>query len=105
MHFDSDVLFCQEFQVERAYRRKGLGTFMIKVLEMIMIKSDMLKIICEIFSKDKAGMEFLKNAVQFETDETNLLEVSFYGDVQRETVSRYNLMKKLKMDEVLSNLI
>ena len=99
MHFDSDVLFCQDVQVERAYRRKGLGSFMMKVLEMLMIKADMLKIICEIFSKDKAVSEFFKKALQFERDETNLLEETVYGESQRETVSRYNLVKKRRMDE------
>merc|ERR1712013_293413 len=50
MHFDDEVLYCYDLQVERAYRRKGLGRFMMKVLEMLMIKSDMLKLMCKIFN-------------------------------------------------------
>merc|ERR1712179_152409 len=58
MDYDDEVLYCYELQVEKAYRRKGLGKFMMKVLEMLMIKADMLKLMCTIFKKDKPEVEF-----------------------------------------------
>ena len=95
MHFDDEVLYCYDLQVERAYRRKGLGRFMMKVLEMLMIKSDMLKLMCTIFKNDKPEIEFFKTALKFEMDETNMLDKNF----QYEILSRYNQIKKRKMEE------
>jgi hypothetical protein len=40
-------------QIEKGFRRKGLGRFMMKVLELLAIKADMLKIMATIFKNDK----------------------------------------------------
>ena len=40
MDYDDEVLYCYEIQVEKKYRRNGLGKFMMKVrLNFPMIKS------------------------------------------------------------------
>ena len=39
--------------MEKAVRRKGLGRFMVKVLELLMIKANMLKLMATIFKNDK----------------------------------------------------
>ena len=49
----------------------------MKVLEMLMIKADMLKLMCTIFKNDKPQIEFFKAALKFEMDETNLLDKHF----------------------------
>merc|ERR1711872_61607 len=96
MDYDDEVLYCYELQVEKAYRRKGLGKFMMKVLEMLMIKADMLKLMCIIFKNDNIGINFFKTALKFDTDETNLME----KHLQYEIISRYNQIKKRqKMEE------
>ena len=95
MHFDDEVLYCYDLHVENAYKRKGLGKFMMKVLEMLMIKADMLKLMCTIFKNDKPQIEFFKAGLKFEMDETNLLEKHF----QYEILSRYNQIKKRKLEE------
>ena len=46
-------------KVEPAFRRKGLGKFMLKVLELLMIKADMLKIMATIFKNDEPEVSFL----------------------------------------------
>ena len=68
---------------------------MMKVLEMLMIKADMLKLMCTIFKNDQPEIEFFKTALKFEMDETNLLEKQF----QYEILSRYNQIKKRKLEE------
>ena len=95
MHFDEDVLYCYDLQVEKDYRRKGLGHFMMKVLEMLMLKADMLKLMCTVFKIDKSGVEFFKTDLRFGTDETTLLEQQF----QYEIISRYNQIKRRRMEE------
>ena len=53
MDHDDDVLYCYEIQLEDSVRRKGLGKFMMKVLELMMIKSDLLKIMCTVFKETR----------------------------------------------------
>jgi len=93
---DDEVLFCHELQVEQAFRRKGLGRFMVNVLAMLMIKADMLKMMCTIFKKEKPMVEFFRNALKFEMDRTS------YADTVPEQfliLSKHNQIKKKRMEE------
>jgi GNAT superfamily N-acetyltransferase len=74
MDYDDEVVYCYEIQVEVGYRRKGLGRFMMKVLEMLTLKADMQKLMATIFKKDKAEEEFFKKALKFEMDETSFVD-------------------------------
>jgi len=102
MDYDDEVLYCYELQVEKAYRRKGLGKFMMKVLEMLMIKADMLKLMCTIFKKDKPEVEFFKNALKFELDETSFVD-TVHEQFEYEILSRFNQIKKRKIEEEKAN--
>merc|ERR1711925_24111 len=98
MDYDDEVVYCYELQVEKAFRRKGLGRFMMKVLEMLTIKADMLKLMVTIFKKDKPEVEFFKKALKFEQDETSFVD-TIHEQFEYEILSRYNLIKKKKMEE------
>ena len=74
MDYDDEVVYCYDIQVEVAFRRKGLGKFMMKILEMLCLKADMLKLMATIFKKDKAEVEFFKKALKFEMDETSFVD-------------------------------
>jgi len=99
MDYDDEVLYCYELQLEKKYRRKGLGRFIMKLLELLMIKADMLKIMATIFKKDKSNHGLFKECLKYEMDET-----SPYDDVEYqfeyEIVSRFNLKKKREMEDV-----
>merc|ERR1711994_1063590 len=69
MDYDDEVVYCYEIQVEKGFRRKGLGRFMMKVLEMLCLKADMLKLMATIFKKDVPQAEFFKKALKFELEE------------------------------------
>jgi len=98
LDYGDEVLYCYQIQVKEEFRRKGLGRFMMKVLEMLMIKADMLKIMCTIFKKDLAETEFFIKTLKFDTDETSFLDTV---DEQSEyrILSRFNQIKKRKMEE------
>lgn len=102
MDYDDEVLYCYEMQVEKAFRRKGLGRFMMKVLEMLMIKADMLKLMCTIFKKDKPEVEFFKKALKFEQDETSFVD-TVHEQFEYEILSRFNLLKKKRMEDEEAN--
>merc|ERR1712142_610953 len=74
MDYDDEVVYCYEIQVEKGYRRKGLGRFMMKVLELLMIKANMLKLMATIFKNDKPELDFFKKCLKFETDETSPMD-------------------------------
>jgi len=97
MDYDDEVVYCYEIQVEKGYRRKGLGRFMMKVLELLMIKADMLKIMATIFKNDKPETAFFKDALKYEIDETCPLD-DVYETFQYEIISRFNLKKKREME-------
>lgn len=98
MDYDDEVLYCYEIQVEKAFRRKGLGRFMMKLLEMLMLKADMLKIMVTIFKKDPPEVAFFRNALKFETDETSFVD-TVHEQFEYEILSRFNHIKKKKLEE------
>ena len=71
---------------------------MMKVLEMLMIKADMLKIMCTIFFKDTIEVDFFKTSLQFEADGTNFTDTT-HEQLESEILSRFNQIKKRKMEE------
>merc|ERR1712106_1195084 len=98
MDYDDEALCCYEMQVEKGFRRKGLGRFMMKVLEMLMIKADMLKLMCTIFKKDKPEAEFFKKALKFQMDETSFVD-TVHEQFEYEIICRYNQIKKRRIEE------
>ena len=75
---------------------------MMKVLEMLMIKADMLKIMCTIFFKDTIEVDFFKTSLQFEADGTNFTDTT-HEQLESEILSRFNQIKKRKMEEEIAN--
>merc|ERR1712096_104775 len=103
MDYDDEVLYCYEMQVEKGFRRKGLGRFMMKVLEMLMIKADMLKLMATIFKKDEPEAEFFKKALKFEQDETSFVD-TVHEQFEYEILSRPNLIKKKRIEEEVKRI-
>jgi len=98
MDYDDEVLYCYEIQVEKAFRRKGLGKFMMKVLEMLCLKADMLKLMVTIFKKDPVEVDFFKKALKFEVDETSFVD-TVHEQFEYEILCRFNQIKKKKLEE------
>jgi len=100
MDYDDEVLYVYEIQVEKGFRRKGLGRFMVKVLELLMLKANMLKIMATLFKNDEPEVKFFKNCLKFETDETSPVDDDIYHETfEYEIVSRFNLKKEREMEE------
>jgi len=95
---EDEVLYCYEIQVEEGFRRKGLGRFMMKVLEMLCLKADMLKLMVTIFKKDVPQAEFFKKALKFEKDETGFAH-TVNEQFKYEILCRFNQIKKKKIEE------
>merc|ERR1712178_219423 len=98
MDHDDDVLYCYEIQLEECVRRKGLGKFMMKVLELMMIKSDLLKIMLTVFKHNEVASKFFKEVLKYEIDETCPYD-TVYEQFDYEILSRFNLKEKKRRDE------
>ena len=64
------------------------GKFMMKVLELVMIKNDLLKIMLIVFKHSEIGKSFFKDVLKYEIDET--FTESVYKQFDYEMLSRYN---------------
>ena len=98
MDHDDDVLYCYEIQLEESVRRKGLGKFMMKVLELLMMKNDLLKIMCTVFKHNDVASKFFKEVLKFEIDETCPYD-TVYEQFDYEILSRFNLKEKKKRED------
>jgi len=98
MDHDDDVLYCYEIQTDKSLRRKGLGKFMMKVLELLMIKADLLKIMLTVFKHNEGATKFFKDVLKYEIDETCPYD-TVYEQFDYEILSRLNLREKKRREE------
>ncbi|XP_050510510.1 N-alpha-acetyltransferase 40 [Diabrotica virgifera virgifera] len=74
--FDMDegieVLYCYELQLDSSFQRKGLGKFMMQVLELIAFKNTMKKVVLTVL-KNNQYSKFFK-ALNYELDESSPLD-------------------------------
>lgn len=68
---DVEVVYCYEIQLSKEVRRKGLGKFMMQILELIALKAQMKKVMLTVFKNNVHGQDFFRNKLKFEEDETS----------------------------------
>ncbi|XP_065834995.1 N-alpha-acetyltransferase 40-like isoform X2 [Oscarella lobularis] len=68
---DVEVGYCYEVQVEADVRRKGLGKFLVQILELIGHRWKMKKIVCTVFKENRGSMDFFTKKLRYETDVTS----------------------------------
>ena len=98
-----------QIQIDEEFQRKGLGKFMMQVLEMLAFKADMRKIMLTVLKHNDSAVKFFKALLKFEIDETNPAEdVQWnekYNDIEQidyEILSKFN--KRKLMREATENL-
>ena len=67
------------------------GKFMMKVLELMMIKNDLLKIMLTVFKHNDIASGFFKNVLKYEIDETCPYD-TVYEQFDYEILSRYTIL-------------
>ena len=97
MDHDDDVFYCYEIQLEESVRRKGLGKFMMKVLELMMMKADLLKIMLTVFKHNDVASKFFKEVLKYDIDETCPYD-TVYEQFDYEILSRFNMKEKKKRE-------
>ncbi|KAG9351673.1 hypothetical protein JZ751_022924 [Albula glossodonta] len=68
-HFRFDVDY--DVQLESRVRRKGLGKFLIQILQLIANSTQMRKVMLTVFKHNHGAYQFFREALQFEIDDTS----------------------------------
>jgi len=95
MDYDSEVLYVYELQVENSTWRKGLGKFMMQVLEVAGFKADMRKIMVTLFKHNPGAQKLFRDGLRYEKDDTSPKEE---GKYDYEILSKFN-KRKLAREE------
>nr|XP_046183857.1 N-alpha-acetyltransferase 40-like [Oncorhynchus gorbuscha] len=66
-----EVLYCYEVQLESRVRRKGLGKFLIQILQLIANSIQMKKVMLTVFKHNHGAHQFFRDAFRFEIDDTS----------------------------------
>lgn len=67
-----EVLYCYELQLDTHVQRKGLGKFMMQILELVAFKNNMKKVVLTVL-KNNTNSKFFK-AIGYELDETSPID-------------------------------
>jgi len=102
MECEDDVVYCYEIQLEEATRGKGLGKVMMKILELLMIKAGLLKVMLTVFKHNPKAVAFFKEGLKYELDETCPMD-SLQEQFDYEILSRFNnkeLARRVELEVV-----
>lgn len=83
--------FSYELQLDRNVRRKGLGKFLLQVLELMAFKNNMRKVVLTVLKHNTDAVDFF-HSMKYTSDETNPVE-GIYEEIPYEILSKIN--KKL----------
>lgn len=81
-----EVLYCYELQLDNHLQRKGLGKFMMQILELIAFKNNMKKVVLTVL-KNNNNSKFFK-AIGYELDESSPVD-------DEEEVYPYEILSKV----------
>jgi len=69
MELDTEVLYCYEIQLSKPVQKKGLGKFMMAILELMANKYEMKCVMLTVFKHNKTAEDFFMNKLKYTVDE------------------------------------
>ncbi|XP_039234756.1 N-alpha-acetyltransferase 40, partial [Pipra filicauda] len=60
-----------EVQLESRVRRRGLGKFLLQILQLVANSTQMKKVMLTVFKHNLGAFQFFREALQFEVDPTS----------------------------------
>ncbi|CAD5113671.1 DgyrCDS2831 [Dimorphilus gyrociliatus] len=67
---DIEVVYCYEIQLEESVRRKGLGKFLMQILELLALKTGMKKVVATVLKHHVVSKSFFEK-LKYQLDDTN----------------------------------
>lgn len=92
LDYDDEVVYCYEIQLTKAYRRSGLGKFMMMILELLAFKKQMLYVRLTVLKHNDGANGFFR-ACGYTRDKT-CLEDTIYQTYCYEILSKKNPKKE-----------
>ncbi|XP_014663320.1 PREDICTED: N-alpha-acetyltransferase 40-like [Priapulus caudatus] len=86
MDYEVEVVYCYEIQLVKEVQKKGLGKFLMQILELFAFKTGMKKVMCTVFSHNTGSMAFFKK-IKYVVDETQP-DPLMDGEVDYEILSK-----------------
>ncbi|XP_054759077.1 N-alpha-acetyltransferase 40-like [Lytechinus pictus] len=90
LDFEDEVIYCYEIQLTPEVRRKGLGKFLMQILELLAFRTKMKKVMVTVFKNNIVATNFFKKVLNYEIDETS---PSIYDPMNPEEYC-YEIMSK-----------
>lgn len=59
-----EVLYCYEVQLESRVRRRGLGKFLLQILQLVANSTQMKKVMLTVFKHNHGALQFFREALQ-----------------------------------------
>jgi GNAT superfamily N-acetyltransferase len=97
MEDEQRVLYCYEIQLCEEVRRKGLGKFLMQILELLAFKTSMQKVMVTVFRHNAEAQQFFIHKLKYSEDDTSpclSVEDAVYDDM--EGISYQILSKTIK---------
>ncbi|XP_052767655.1 N-alpha-acetyltransferase 40-like [Mya arenaria] len=69
IEMDEEVVYCYEIQLTPNLRRKGLGKFLMQILELLAHKTEMVKVMLTTFKHNDPGFKFFQEALKYQIDD------------------------------------
>ncbi|XP_017782101.1 PREDICTED: N-alpha-acetyltransferase 40 [Nicrophorus vespilloides] len=89
-----EVLYCYELQLENVIHRRGLGKFMMQILELIAFTNNMRKVVLTVL-KNNSHSNFFK-AINYRLDESSPMD-------DEDDVFPYEILSKINKKLALTN--
>ncbi|XP_077974462.1 N-alpha-acetyltransferase 40-like isoform X2 [Styela clava] len=71
LDYGQPVVYCYEIQLESEVRNKGLGFFLMQILQLFAIKNSLFKVSATILRINDKSMDFFMRKLKFTEDETS----------------------------------
>ncbi|XP_076822912.1 N-alpha-acetyltransferase 40-like isoform X2 [Clavelina lepadiformis] len=72
LDFGEPVVYCYEIQLAKSVQNKGLGTFMMQILQLVAMKNGMHKVVATVLDCNEQSRKFFMEKLRYTVDDTNL---------------------------------
>ncbi|BFZ11621.1 hypothetical protein BsWGS_14660 [Bradybaena similaris] len=90
LELDTEVLYCYEIQLCPDVRKKGLGKFMMQILELMANKYEMKSVMLTVFKHNQSAQKFFIDKLKYSVD-----EISPEQGIYDEEDYSYQILSKL----------
>jgi ribosomal protein S18 acetylase RimI-like enzyme len=91
---DEAVCYLYEIQVDRSYQKKGIGLYLMQIIELFTVKFQLSKIMLTVFKFNTAAQQFYREKLNFELDES---------DPNDERLEQYEILSKKNKRKVIAS--